>query len=70
MSSNEVHFTSFWMLLHGAATSKRTWVYSNMAEVQDLDLGILKKSVKEAKESKPLTRHFVWSNVFLKNHSA
>lgn len=44
------------MLHHGAPTSKRTMCWSNMPEVSLLDLGVLKKEVKEASTSKTLTR--------------
>ena len=44
------------MLLHGTPTSKRTVTYSNMKEIGRLDLGVLKKEVKEQRTSKTLTR--------------
>ena len=54
--TSEVHSVTFWMMHHGSGSSKRTVVYSNMAEVAMLDLGVLKKSEKEQKKTRTTTR--------------
>ena len=48
-----------WMALHGGPTPKRTLLYSCMQEISHLDLGPLKKEVREALTGKPLVRCFV-----------
>lgn len=53
---SEVHSVAFWMMHHGAGSSKRTVCYSNMQEISLLDLGVLKKSEKEAKKTRTTTR--------------
>ena len=47
------------MALHGGPTPKRTLLYSCMREISCLDLGPLKKEVREALTGKPLVRCFV-----------
>ena len=62
----KVYSTSLWMILHGAESSKRTSLFSNMVEIGLLDLGSLTKSEKEKRTSKALTRT---SNAYSSNTS-
>ena len=57
--TSEVHSATFWMLLHGSPTSKRTIIYSNMTTISLLDLGKLDRRTKEARTEKALVRKYV-----------
>lgn len=43
----QVYKAEFWMMLHGGPSAKRTWLWSNMPEIVTLDLGPLRKEVRE-----------------------
>ena len=49
------------MMLHGAKSAKPTLTYSNMEEIEMLDLGVLTKSEKEKRTEVALVRSFVAS---------
>ena len=55
--ASEVYQSSFWMLLHGANSCKRTVVFSTMKECQELDLGVL-TAEKQRLTSSELTRRW------------
>lgn len=44
----KVYMQRFWMLLLGAATSKPTIVWSNASWISGLNIGPLKKEVRQA----------------------
>lgn len=58
---SEAFRVRFWMMLHGAKSAKPTLTYSNMEEIEMLDLGVLTKSEKEKRTEVALVRSFVAS---------
>ena len=55
-SGSQVFQTRFWMMLHGGGTPKPSLAYSNMAEVQGLDLGRLTKAEKQKRTTATTVR--------------
>lgn len=53
---SKVHQSTFWMMLHGHPSPKPTIVWSNMMEIQLLDLGCLRKSEREKRTILQTTR--------------
>lgn len=52
----KVYFVRFWMLHHGAASSKRSVFWGNLSAMNDLDKGKMSRSEKETKTKVKTTR--------------
>lgn len=55
--SSKVFSASFWMQLHGHPSPKPTTCWSNMPEINLLDVGKLTKAEKEKRTTLQTTRH-------------
>lgn len=53
-----VYKTALWMMHHGAPSPKRTWLWSNMPEIELLNYGTLTKAVREANTSSKTVRKY------------
>ena len=49
MTYAQVYRCALWMMHHGGPSPKRTWLWSNMREIYQLDLGTLTKHERESK---------------------
>ena len=63
----KVYQCRFWMMLHGSGSAKPTVCYSNMREIEGLDLGPLRKEDREQNTTLRTTRNLKAMHMLLQN---